>query len=168
MIVQPDMLVQAMQAELEMQSQLAAVLSAKLEAMRRRDLPAMEQALEQEQRLLGQVRQAVHQRTLTVRRLAQRLMPGKPATQVRAREMAQVLPEPIRSQMLGLIGQLREQAEATGRLNGVITQATRRLMGHVDAIFNVITQSGQSETAVYGRGGKRAQTTPRQLVDAMA
>lgn len=160
-------LMQTMRTELTAYKQLAAVLEQKLDAMRRRDLQDMQFRLEREQRLLVTMRQAAGQRTVLVRRLARTILPGRTPEEVTARELAQTSSEPQQSRMMGLIGMLREAAEKVQRLNRVVTQTTRKLMGHIDAIFNLIAQ-GDGESGLYGRAGKKAPTPQRQLVDAIA
>jgi flagellar biosynthesis/type III secretory pathway chaperone len=160
-------LIQTLNEELQMQRDLETVLEQKLDAMQRRDLDRMDLLFTQEQKLVNRLRLNNQKRTVAVRQAVKQFLPDQPSEAVSARELARILDEPEQGKLLTLVALLKEVAEKIQRLNRIVAQATRKLMGHFDAIFNMIAHCGD-EMGLYGRQGKKEIGPPRQLVDAIA
>ncbi len=160
-------LIQTMTEELQMQRDLEVILNNKLDAMQRRDLSRMEVLFSQEQKLVNRLRLNNQKRTLAVRQVVKQFLPEQSPNTVSARELAQTFGEPEQGNLLSLVALLKEAAEKIQRLNSIIAQSTRKLMGHFDTIFNMIAHCGD-EIGLYGRKGKKEVGQPRQMVDAIA
>ncbi len=150
-----------------MQRDLEGVLKVKLDAMQQRDLGRMEGLFNREQKLANRLRLNNQKRTVAVRQIVKQFLPDQSPETVSARELAQTVGEPEQGKLLSLVALLKETAEKIQRLNGIIAQATRKLMGHFDAIFNMIAHCGD-DMGLYGREGKKEIGQPRQMVDAIA
>lgn len=160
-------LLDALHEELAGQQELANVLAAKLEAMQRYDMPALDALVAREHRLAEQLRQRSMRRTVAAQRLTVQLFPKRRGQVARARELAAQLPAPKQKEILSVSEMLSEWVEKVQRLNRVNAVATQKIMKHLDHIFKVITKTGV-QIGLYGREGKMADTTPTQLVDALA
>ncbi|OQA00876.1 MAG: FlgN protein [Planctomycetes bacterium ADurb.Bin412] len=162
-----EIVLTALQEELQWQQDLAAVLDQKLEAMKQYDITRLEALTQTEQRLLEGIRLHAVKRNTAVHQALRELLPKQKSRRLSARELAQALSEPLRSRLLVLTGMLREAAEKVQRLNRINAQVTRKMLGHLDHIFRVITTTG-SDIGLYSRVGKKTSGEQKRLVDAIA
>lgn len=162
-----EILLTAMQEELQWQQDLAAVLDSKLDAMKHYDLSRLEALSVSEQRLLEGIRLNSIKRNSAVHQTMRELMPKTKGRLTSARELAQALSEPLRGKLMAITGMLREVVEKVQRLNRINAQVSRKMLGHFDHIFRVLAQSG-SDIGLYSRVGKKAVVEQKRLVDAIA
>jgi hypothetical protein len=157
----------AMQEELQWQQDLAAVLDNKLDAMKHYDITRLEALTLTEQRLLEGIRLNAVKRNTAVHQAMREWLPKKKSRLASARELAQALSEPLRSKLMALTGMLRDVVEKVQRLNRINAQVSRKMLGHLDHIFRVIAETG-SDIGLYSRVGKKAMVEQKRLVDAIA
>lgn len=160
-------LIDALQEELLRQQEMARLLEGKLDAMRRYDMPRLEALNLAEQRLLRGVQASERKRRQAARLAREQLWPRQRREGATARQIADAAPEPARTELLELTGLLRETCQKVQRLARVTSQATSKILGHIDHIFRVVAQSGR-EIGLYGRMGKTTLLEQNRLVDALA
>lgn len=161
-------LVDVMQDDLRWHNSLAAVLENKLDAMRCRDLSRLEALGITEQQLLGSISANETKRADAARQATVHYYPDKPTRQpATARELAQMVPEPLSEKLLAISTMLIEVMQKVRRLNRINKIATQKILGHVDQIFKIIAQSG-CDIGIYGRAGTKSLLEQNRLVDAIA
>lgn len=160
-------LIEVLQAQLSLQTELVRVLDGKLDAMGRYDMRGLEALSQQEQSLVTSLRSQERRRRDAVRGASLELLQGQSRSGATAQQLAQAAPEPQRSLLVRLAARLREAAEQAGRLNRINDIATRKILGHFDEVFRIIARSG-SDIGLYGQSGRRSSGSQNRLVDALA
>ena len=162
-----EQLITAMQAEFKGQQDLTALLEGKIDAMQHYDMSRLEALAAREQRLLETVRQQGLRRDAAVKRLTTHCFPQRRGQRAHARELAQALDEPHRTNLLSLAVMLKDAVQKTQRLNRINAVASQKILQHFHHVFRIIARTG-CEVGLYGRGGKKAFLEQKQLVDALA
>ena len=161
-----DELMAIMEKDRQWHTELAAVLENKLDAMQHYDLSRLEALALQEQRLVAAITGNEKQRQVAIRRATLEHLPLLKDRVAAASELAQVLDDERREKLLLLVALLREITEKVKRLNRINAMATRKILGHVDYMFQVLAQSGR-DIGLYGRGGKKTMLEQNRLIDAV-
>ena len=163
-----EQLIEAMNEDLRRHRQLAKVLDAKLDAMRKRDLERLEALTVDQHDLLASIADNGCKRNSLVGQLTDMFFPARrKPSRASAGEIAAAVGEPYQGKIMALKAMLLDVAQKVQRLNHINEIATLKILGHVDCIFNIIAQSGR-DIGLYGRAGKQDVVEHNRLVDAIA
>ncbi len=162
-----DQVVEILQNDLQWHQALAVVLDSKLEAMRQYDMLRLESLNAAEQQLMDNISGNEQRRNAAIRQATAVYFPHRTGRLATAREFASVVKGPLQEKLNSLANTLVEVTQKVQRLNRVNALATKKIIGHVDHVFNLIAKSGK-DIGLYGRRGKEAVFEQNRLVDAIA
>lgn len=144
---------------------LVALATDKLAALRRADVPVLENCAARESELLTALARGEPQRKAVLARVAQAL-PGGGDGAPRLSAVAERLPEPWRSALRARNVALQEIAAELQQKNRLAARVAQNLHSHIRGIFAELAGAAQ-ESAVYGPQGKHETGAPRCWVDAV-
>ncbi len=147
-----------LRTQLGLQQRLGELGAEKLVALKRADYRAVGRLLEAENQQLQALAEAEKERLLRVAQLTQQMAP-QAARPARLGDLAQSLPEPWRTRLLGLRAQLREQLERTRRQSQVAHLTSEALLRHMQGLMQSI---GMAVTGVAGYN--RSGAAPRSAL----
>lgn len=130
---------------------LGALVHQKLAALRRADREAIGRCLEEENHRLQRIGELEKQRIRLVAALTQQLDPQARAP-LKLSELAERIPEPGRSRLLGLRVRLRQTMQEVGERARVAQEASQVLLRHMQGLFRGLA-AAVSGITVYGAGG---------------
>lgn len=140
-----------LRALLRLQTELHAVLRAKLDAMKRADVDGMRAAGARVLELTDTFERLDLQRVAVVSRLA--AAHGlRPDHTLRLSELIAAYPQPLRSELAALATALRQRMLAVGDANRVIAQVSQEMVEHFRTVFEAMTQAAVPP-AGYDRDG---------------
>jgi hypothetical protein len=159
-------LVRLLQALMGMHAEVALHMRTKLEAIKRADTDAIQSITAREMLLAGRLQEREGLRKQLMDRLGECLGLEKGrGRKVRLAELAEMLPEPQRSQLLVSAAGLREKVSEIDRLRTRTTAITQEMLKHLRAILAVMTQGGASD--VYSRSGRRERLGSANVFEAV-
>ena len=146
---------------------LAGLMRAKLEAIRRADSDAMQSITSQELLLANRLSEREGLRRDLVRNILRGLGKDPPKTKsIRMTELAERFAEPRRSQILVAATGLRARLEEIDRIRVTTRLITEEMLKHMDQILGVMT-SGGATTGVYSRAGGRETSGRPNVFEAV-
>lgn len=163
-----DRLIEQMREELQLQQGLVTVLENRLDAMRHYDLSRLETLDMSQQRLIDTLQLAAGNRGRTAYRLTRELMPKYRGRSATVSELAQMIDQPNRDELMEVAELLRQTAQNSQRLNRINNSASNKIIGHLDRIFHIVAEAGR-DIGLYSRVGKKPTFLEQnRIVDATA
>ncbi len=162
-----EKLIEVMQTDLQLHRDLTQILQQKLDAMRQRDLELLDALATREQQSMENLAANAVRRTSAIRDAMKLYMPARTGRLATARELARVVGGAFQSRILAMVSLLMEATGDVQRLNRINQIASKKILGHVDHIFQIIAKAGK-DIGLYGRAGKKTLLEQNRLVDAIA
>jgi hypothetical protein len=139
----------------------------KLEAIKRAESDQVQSITARELVLAGRVSEREGLR----RQISERIAAGLGLDKARGRtirltELAELLPEPRRSQLLVAAAGLREKLMAMDSMNRASELVTRTMLRHLSEVMQVMT-SGPAAADVYNRAGRRSAPRAAHVFEAV-
>lgn len=143
---------------LELHKELAMHMQNKLDAIRQADSDRMQSITAREMVLADRIAEREGLRKQIARRIVAGLgRPSAQADKMKISELAALLAEPRRSQLLGLATGLREKIDQVEKLRITTTLITQEMLRHLGNVLSVMTSGGPRED-IYRQTGQREQT----------
>jgi hypothetical protein len=168
-------LVRLLQDLLGLHTELAGHLREKLEAVRRADANRIQTIAARQAALVARGAEREGLRRQLTRKLVEALgqsgikseePEGAEASRVKLTTLAEHLPEPRRSQLLGVAAGLRSVLEEIERLRAVDRRVTEEMLRHLGEVFAVIT-GGKIVSDTYSRQGHREGVKGANVFEAV-
>ncbi len=147
--------------------EMLGVIRQKLAAMRQADTDALNSCLARERFLADRISQQEGLRQQLVQIIGKAL-----GLELEARRtltlsvLAEGLPEPERTQLLGLAAALRECLGQIESANKVAALVTGEMLKHFRQVYSAMARAGQT-TGTYSSGGQLTTDRPTQVFDAV-
>ncbi|MCL2646706.1 MAG: flagellar protein FlgN [Phycisphaerales bacterium] len=157
-------LVNLLREMLLMQQRILQIAASRQEAMRTFDIERLQGVAEQERLEMQRAEEMETRRAALIRRLRAALGKGIGPT---VTEVAKHVGEPVKSQLLGLAGQLKtvvEQVDRTSRINAKVAETVVKGLAKV---LKVVTGLAQ-HAGLYMRNGRKAAMKGIHLLDIPA
>lgn len=151
---------------IQLHDQMIATLDRQLAAVRAADSTIMRQCQQQTEELVRQVAQSEAQRRMLVKTIAAEIGLEAQGRGVTVSRLAGVLPEPIRSDLNVRAVHLRNRLGETDRLNRLLADVSRRVLLHLKAAYDAVTEVA-GNTGVYARNGKLRQVKRPTLFEVV-
>ena len=159
-------LVRLLQGLMGIHAEVALHMRTKLEAIKRADTETVQSITAREMLLAGRLQEREGLRRQLMDRLAECLGIEKGrGRKMRLSELAEMLGEPQRSQLLVTAAGLREKVAEMDRLRITTTVITQEMLTHLRAIVAVMTAGVSSD--VYSRTGRRERVGSANVFEAV-
>lgn len=160
-------LIRLMSDLMGLHSEMVMHMRSKLEAIRTADSDRIQSITARELLLASRVREREGLR----RQIAERIAEGLGIDRMRGRsmrltELAELLPEPRRSQLLVSAAGLREKLEELERLQQTTAMVTEQMLQHLGEVLRVMT-AGTGPSDVYSRSGRRSELSAASVFEAV-
>lgn len=160
-------LIRLMSDLMGLHSEMVMHMRSKLEAIRTADSDRIQSITARELLLASRVREREGLR----RQIAERIAEGLGIDRMRGRsmrltELAELLPEPRRSQLLVSAAGLREKLEELERLQQTTAMVTEQMLQHLGEVLRVMT-AGTGPSDVYSRSGRRSEPSAASVFEAV-
>ncbi len=147
--------------------EMAMHMRNKLEAIKRADSDQVQSITARELVLAGRAGEREGLR----RQITERILAGLGVDKARSRtirltELAELLPEPRRSQLLVAAAGLREKLLEVESMNRASERVTRTMLHHLSEVMQVMT-SGPGSVDVYNRTGHRSEPRAAHVFEAV-
>jgi len=148
-------------------AELSGLAREKLAAMRQADSERIAAFTAQETAIAERLAEREGLRRQITRRIAEGLGVARTqADRLRVADLADLLPEPRRSQLLTAATGLRQRAEEHQRLQRTNLLVTQEMLKHLSGIMTVMCGGGPAAES-YTRGGRRAQPHTASVFEAV-
>lgn len=148
-------------------AEMCAHAREKLAAMRKADSAGIAAITARETQLADRLAEREGLRRQITRRVAEGLgLPRAQADKLRIADLADLIPEPRRSQLLTAATGLRQRLGEFERLQRVSALITHEMLKHLSAVMTVMCGGGPAAES-YTRGGRHAQPRTSSVFEAV-
>lgn len=161
-------LINAMSNDLRTYRELKKVLQDRLDAIKGRDVAALEATSASQETLMQNIAANTRRRMQVVDSLTKVYMPerlGK--VKVVVSDLAEFIAEPERGKLLALKAMLHREVEQVQSLTRITSMAVLKMMGHLDFVFKAIANL-EHDSKIYSKTGMQATSLASGLIDAIA
>jgi hypothetical protein len=160
-------LVRLLQDQMALHGELAMLMRHKLDAIKQADSSRIQSITAREEVLADRATERDGLRRQITKRILGGL--GRDAEEhrsIRLTELAELLGEPRRSQLLVVAAGLKEKAEEIDRARVATTLITQEMLKHLREVLAVMTDGGE-RADVYSRTGQRQQAVSANVFEAV-